>query len=88
MGLDRTLGGLMEFGGDEVAMEKWGGGARALAEAGCPEGSGDKPRLQISPGISPAFAASGCSLSPGGQALSLEALSPGPANCLLTLWAP
>lgn len=28
--------------GDEVAMEKWGGGARALAEAGCPEGSGDK----------------------------------------------
>lgn len=76
--------------GDEAAMEKWGKGKvpGSWQRQGAQKAVEIKPRLQISSGISPARTASGCSLSPGGQALSLTALRPGPANCLLTPWAP
>lgn len=43
MGLDRIKGGLMEFEGIKLPWKRGvGGGAKALAEAGCPEGTGDK----------------------------------------------
>lgn len=42
MGLNCSREGLMEFGRMKLPWKSEGRGARALAEAGCPEGSGDK----------------------------------------------
>lgn len=43
MGPDHIRRGLMEFGGIKQPWKRGlGGGAKALAEAGCPEGAGDK----------------------------------------------
>lgn len=79
----------MEFGEMKTPWKSGEGGVPGpWQKQGAQKAVEIKPRLQISSGISPASAAPGRSLSPGGQALSLTALSPGPANCLLTPWAP